>query len=907
MGMGSLSNRNTMVQASSVDLDGMFFATINPASLQLYGSPLQQPLGSPTSPFGTTRFPGLDDYQINDGEDFEWLNPFNKHNTIDEGGSPSAVSTTSQSGISEVLLENNWNGALTTATSTTSMSSHYNSHANTDYSYSSYGNTPPGTVSPRSLMQASASDGLFPTPALSGLPLSPSMAHANFSPYPVYGPDPPTATRTTASVIASVVDSLCDATRNALLTTLALPSAFSAGTNGGGPRRRYSTSSASALTVNYFSNTRPAPSVALPSTDDLKRYVSAYFENFHPHMPFLHIPTLRLDSTAFTTTYKDINQRGVTGGAGCLVLAMASIGALYVQPGNVAREIFESTKKTIQVALDDRRKAEVAAAVNGINTRSDGNRHGHTPLWLVQALLLNVMFGVHCGEQQAVNVSKSHCSALVSLARSAGLMTKAADEDDSVDIKMADLGLAGFGDDEDGWPNLNHEVDEEEKWTKWVHKEERKRTLFGIHLLNTVLVACHNYTPLITNADILLDLPCHEDLWTACSSGVWRENGGAIFAEQTSLNFQGTLSALFAAGQQPMLPPPEFDGSHNLPAPTTNIVTSTWGCMALLNALHIYIWEVRHQQGNQPSDPEAMHAHIEPALKAWQGVWFNIPQNRCERNGTFIMPALAADCIPMLDIAYTRLFVDFGRVKDAFWSNDMERMADELSKSWASFHPQNASPSSNSSISFTPSDALVSPHSPASSPASTNSSPNLHPVKHEGQTLSSHFTVNPTNALNAGATRRERHLRRAACYAADSLSMSGPMFNNTDDSDWNHPVQFPFCTFDCALVLGEWIATVQERVGPCMGLLGSEECNLESLEGYMMLEDEDRTLLNKVITLLVDAENKFAMKWNSNFSAMRMGAKVPSRSGNEGGLASMVFMLGAFMLDKMMVWPGMFF
>lgn len=895
MGMGGV---NPMMATNALDLDGLFFGTVNPASLQLYGSPLQQPLGSPTSPFGATTFPSWDNNYGMD-EDFGWLDPFNKD--MDGRGSPSI---TSQSGISEAVLEN-W-GGLTSTTSTTSMSSHFNNQA--DYTYS-YGNTPPGTVSPRSLMQASA-DGLFPAPALSGLPLSPSMAQANFSQYPVYGPEPPSTSRSTTAIIQSCVETLGDSTRNALLTALALPSAFQAASNGNPQRRRYSTSAAMGMSVNYFSNTRPAPSVALPSTEDLRRYITAYFEHFHPHMPFLHIPTLDFGSATFITSYKDIGSRGSTGGGGCLVLAMAAIGALYSGSTAAARELFESTKKTITVALDDRRRADMAAAMNQTQRNgSGGNRHTHTPLWLVQALLLNITYGLHCADRAACEAARAWCTTLVSLARSAGLMTKSVEEEDKdVDMQMADLGLSGFGEDEDSWLNLNSEMDEDDKWKKWISREERKRTLFAIHLLSSLLVACHNSAPVLNNTEIQLDLPCHENLWTAWSTSVWKEQGGAVFAEQTSLNFQSALSTLISAGQQPFPPPPEFDGSNNLPCPPSQIVTSSWGCLALLCAIHIYIYEIQQGQNGThwtSAGAEAIHAHIEPALKAWQAAWLHIPQNRCDKSGLFMMPPLSCDCIPMLDLAYTRLYVDFGPVKDAFWNNDMETMAEELSKSWRSYQTGiNHSPSSTSSVSFA-SDALISPHSPVSSPASTNSSPNIHPIKVPLAPISSnHFSANSFTK----ASRRERHLRKAACYAADSLSMSNPMFmGSSPDQDWNLPMQFSLCTFDCALVLGEWIATVQERVGSCMGVLGTSDCNLESLESMCMLEEEDRTLLNKVINLLGDAEIKLSMKWNNNFSAMRMGAKTPSSVGSQGGLAAMVFMLGAYMLDKMIVWPGMCF
>ncbi|RPA75688.1 hypothetical protein BJ508DRAFT_214298 [Ascobolus immersus RN42] len=899
--VSALISTPPMVPTSALDLDLYFPSTVNPAALQLYGSPLQQPLGSPTSPF-TTTFPGLDSQYSLEDEDFEWLNP----NPFGDGtGSPSGLSQTSASEISQVVLENqNWNRS-----NSHSMPSNNYNHLAADYNYPNFGTTPTGSnlpiVSPRSLMEQANTEQMYPGPAINGLPISPSMAHVAYNTqYPVYGPDPPAPVvrETTASVMQACVDSITDATRSALLATLALPVGFSRENQQQGNRgRRYSASAATTLTVNYFSNTRPAPSVALPSTHDLKRYVSSYFEHFHPHLPFLHIPTLNLSSSPFVTTYRD--GRGGSGGGGCLVLAMAAIGALYAGNTTTAQEIFESTWKTISVALDDRRKADLTAAINGLQSRSDRDK---APLWLVQAMLLYVMYGLHCDNRLAWEMAKSQSQALTKLARSAGLYNKCPDDDEKdVDVQMADLGLAGFGDED--WPTLTTEIDEEEKWRKWVMKEERKRTLFGVHMVSGLLVACHNTEPQMANAEINLDLPCHEDLWSAPSSAIWKAHGGATFAEQSSVEFSAAFSNLFGQMQQPYQAPADGyqDGETNLPNPPQTIVTSSFGCLSLLSALHLHIWDWRQRQQQNSghwatTEAEAMHAHIEPALKAWQSVWLAIPQNRAERNGLFAWPALSADCIPLLDLAYLRLFVDFGSAKDCFWHNDFDGMAEELMKGWQcdiQRSTQNASPSSASSVSFA-SDALVSPHSPASSPTSTSSSPTLTGLKYPTPIIS-----NFGGFMSTTPTRREKHLRKAACFAADSLSMSNPMFNTNSDADWNLPVQFALCAFDCALVLGEWIATVQERVGPTMGMLGSESCNFESLEGLMMLDEEDRALLSKVTKLLEEAQTKLAMSWNTKFAMRMAGGKVSSGLGVEGGLASMILMLGAYMLDKMTIWP----
>lgn len=95
---------------------------------------------------------------------------------------------------------------------------------------------------------------------------------------------------------------------------------------------------------------------------------------------------------------------------------------------------------------------------------------------------------------------------------------------------------------------------------------------------------------------------------------------------------------------------------------------------------------------------------------------------------------------------------------------------------------------------------------------------------------------------------------------------------------------------------------MQERVGPYMGVLGSEECNLESLEGLMMLEGEDRKLLIKVMKLVRDAEMKLAMEWSLN--AGMPGNRGPRNISTDGGLGTKVLRIHACLLEKVVVWPG---
>jgi hypothetical protein len=104
------------------------------------------------------------------------------------------------------------------------------------------------------------------------------------------------------------------------------------------------------------------------------------------------------------------------------------------------------------------------------------------------------------------------------------------------------------------------------------------------------------------------------------------------------------------------------------------------------------------------------------------------------------------------------------------------------------------------------------------------------------------------------------------------------------------PSQSAMCSFDCAQVLAEWASTVQERVGKYLGIIGEDEMDLMQVPGILLLEDEDRKLLEKIGEIVQSAEHKL-----SN------GQGIPAV--HEGGYGSKILILAAYMLDRAAVWP----
>ncbi|KAI5806991.1 fungal-specific transcription factor domain-containing protein [Geopyxis carbonaria] len=889
--LGGMMPRSAGILPSNFDdLEGFLFGnTVNPAALHFNMSP-QQPLGSPTSPFGPS-FSGVDStyYCVDDADDdFEWMNMMGGNMLPEpaDKSSPSAFSTGS-GGISEVVLNDPvWQSSGPPSSSMFS----------TDFTTPNFHDTPP----PDPLSGApSAMNQRFPSPYANN---SGDENSTTSVPYVQDGP----------RTLSAAAESVTDATRAALATALVQNSGFGVG----GHQRR---ASINAQTMNQ--SYPKQGSINLPLIKDLQRYVDSYIKFFHPHLPFLHLPTLRFDPSATGS-----GQHG-SNGREYLVLSIAAVGALYEFEQQAAGELFEAAKKTVEIFIEERRKAAVSAATNGLHgSNSQGSDGSNTPVWLVQAMLLNVVFGLQCGDSSACDVATSHISTLVQLARAGGLTrptsmpTGDSYNQEDADIQMSDLELSSFGGSlgSDGWCGLGIKVEADEgvAWSNWILAEERKRTLYAVHFLSSLLVAAHNHDPKLVNNEIRIDLPCGEEFWTAENASAWSAKGGLVAASQSSPNFAVALSGLLSVGQQQYGPHASFQNyAHGQqggipPYPPSGIIPSTFGCLVLICALHVYIWETR--QSNQArhwtsSEAEVMHAHIEPGLKAWQSAWYLTPHHSIERPNPYNMGPLSADSIPLLDLAYIRLFVDLGRAKEHFWARDFDAMADELAKGWDSGH--STPPSSASSVSAGSDTSFSNAISPASSPGSTTSpSPNLHPIKMEPVITSPRFSSNieahmppmPGSQLS-GSSRRERHLRKAAFYAADSLAMSDTLCTTKTTSYAacqelcrELPLQSALCTFDCAQVMAEWIATVQNRIAPFMGLLTLDHCDLDTLEALMILENEDRKLLGKVRDMLRTAETKISMEQPRTDHPFVLNS----------GLGPTVLRVSAYLLEQAVVWPA---
>ncbi|KAF2470158.1 uncharacterized protein BDR25DRAFT_37472 [Lindgomyces ingoldianus] len=894
--------------------------TINPNQLHHFNGALGTP-ASPFNPFGNP-FAGPtsideDDFGWHAGLDNSMMFAGTNENAVD-GSSPSAISTASQSGFSEVMLDGSgqatsaamWHNPLVTHSGINTAS----------YSLDAMAPVFPelmmNTVSPKDVQEQSAPTDFYissPPPITSMSPTAgiPGMPNQYFHPPMTFNSDTGSISSSSingsarhSSVTSVSTDTITDATRQALIMNLSQALGY------GHSQRKYSQPSISSPLSNS-STGKPQNQVAsLPSTMDLQRYVNAYIQYFHPHLPFLHIPTLSFDTPAYTyhlRTAGSFNHDGMVGGGGCLILAMAAIGALYEFEHNIAKELFEAAKKMILYYLDERRRAGLSAAVNGPNAANDSINK--PPLWLVQAMLLNLIFGHNCGDRQAAEVASTHCAALVSLAKAASLdrptsdltakdgFTQNAPSNVDGDVDMTDDSVSPDAFQQN---SQSETIDEHTQWIQWKKTEERKRTYFAVFSMSSLLVSAYAHAPRILNSEIRLDLPCEEDLWSVDNAQAWVAMGGPMFAQTKGLSFNAAMTYLLEASMRQQ-PEPRSHNTFSQPFGTnqndnteSDIRPSTFGCYVLINALHVYIWETRQRHTGRlwkTQETEAMHAQVEPALKAWQAAWRANPNHSIERPSPF--GPLSADCIPLLDLAYVRLFVNLGRSKELLWQRDFDGMATELAKGVEIIAQADGTPDRSSD----PADSTRSSAS-GNSPGAVTSPQDIDAI---GEPSPGHIG---SNLHPNQSSKRERHLRKAAFYAADSLSMADKLgATYAEFTARELPNSSAMCTFDCAQILAEWVATVQDRVGRFTGVLGKDEIDYTAVPAIMLLEEEDVKLLQKIADILHTADLKLAY----DITGMGSSSAIPMLGGLSSlgpcGYGTKLLLVTAYMLEKSAVWP----
>lgn len=382
--------------------------------------------------------------------------------------------------------------------------------------------------------------------------------------------------------------------------------------------------------LSEFSNVLPSD-FRLPTRLALCRYIAAYINGFHEHMPFLHIPTMSIDTCSIE-----------------LILAIAAVGAQYTFEGERGVELFNASRAiaTYRIRRRDARLVEVhrradsdrspsheadgASATRspartvstvgplGLPSGSDVSPIGEDLMQTAQALLLLMALCTWAKHKEILREALAIQSILATLIRDDGLQNEALDE--------STICLS---------------------WTDWVRRETIKRTKFIVYGFSNLHCIVYNIPPFILTSEVKLTLPCSAAEFKASSETAWRE------AKKTSapeIQFQDALQKLFSKNGRDIT---EWNSSA--------------GNYALIHALIQHIFFVRQVARCRFDGPGDLSqddvASLENALRNWQVGWRNNPESSLDPmspNGP-----VAFNSTALLRLAYIRLYVDTaGRALD---------------------------------------------------------------------------------------------------------------------------------------------------------------------------------------------------------------------------------------------------
>lgn len=356
----------------------------------------------------------------------------------------------------------------------------------------------------------------------------------------------------------------------------------------------------------------------LPTRHALSRFIAGYFNAFHDHYPFLHVPTLRFEQISLE-----------------LFLAIAAVGAQYCREPDTGLELFHVAKAVVLERIRRRGSQYIVHAasldnnVGGEFARGSGGRAAvetdiagylarttdYRPIELIQTLVLLIALATWFKRRPAAYEALSIRSVLDCLVRDHCMDRAGSDQTD--------------------------------RWEDWIQAETRKRTTLVVFCFFNIHTIVFGIPPQMLFTEVHVDLPCSEREWKADSERAWqvsrdRENQGQSFREA----FQGL-----------------FNGDRF----NSRLCTcfSSLGGYVLIHAVIQHIWLVQqtrrlpHQTEKTLSVDEIRS--FERALKRWCFCW--------ERNQESSMDPLNPDgplsftSTALLRLAYIRINMDVGSVR----------------------------------------------------------------------------------------------------------------------------------------------------------------------------------------------------------------------------------------------------
>lgn len=384
------------------------------------------------------------------------------------------------------------------------------------------------------------------------------------------------------------------------------------------------------------------PDFVLPSRHALTRYITSFFEGFHSHMNFIHLPTWSVSTTPLE-----------------LLLAIATVGAQYCFEHKVSKRLFFAGKAILMERITHKSEAfgPKTQAFLGLRERSS---NGSAPSWVsrdsrvgsvpwdpidgVRTLIILMGFATWEPEEVLLREAFALQSLLAQVCRDVGLEEPAAAE-------------AG---DEGSSPAMS-----EMSWLSWSKQESARRSkLIAFSFMHIHSVAYNMYPVLRTN-EVHLRLPCSTKEWRASTAIQWEIARSETPKQQ--LNFREALSLLLRNVDEA--------------APPLDPIPTPLGNYLLLHGLLQRIYIVRDlslplmDQG--ASLPQDEVEKLERALRSWTSGWQQAPESSLDpnnENGPIPFTSSA-----LLGLAYVRIYLNLGPYR-ALETRDSASIAESLMK-----------------------------------------------------------------------------------------------------------------------------------------------------------------------------------------------------------------------------------
>ena len=398
----------------------------------------------------------------------------------------------------------------------------------------------------------------------------------------------------------------------------------------------------------------------LPTRLALVRYIRAYIDGFHEHLPFLHIPSMSAKNCSVE-----------------LALAMAAVGAQYCFEGEQGVELFHASRAIaterirrrdtrVASAQRDRETAESGVNPSGVSVGSSASSPavfvtesvGSSPS---QSRTANGPLGLPTADLEAASATASSLQtedlmqsaqallvlmAMATWAKHQEIIREALAIQSILASIVRDDGLQS--DESSSRPRPSHSG---ETWEEWSRRESVLRTKYIVFCFFNLHCIVYDIPPLILNSELKMRLPCGAAEFKADTEAKWRE--ARARANEPS-RFQDALRWLFSG---------PGGGSSDMTK-----WHSSLGNYVLIHAIIQHVFFVRQtarcrfDQPDQPYDQTGLTAAdvapLEQALHNWQSGWKRNPESSLDPtdpNGP-----VAFNSTALLRLAYIRLNMDTG-------------------------------------------------------------------------------------------------------------------------------------------------------------------------------------------------------------------------------------------------------